>query len=352
MASCDALLPMDEIGQLDPKEIGDVAYMLANGQGKVRASRTGGARVTARWRVLFLSTGEKTLDDLNKESGKGTKAGQEVRFLDMPADAGAGMGLFEETHHCDTPGEFADYLANACGQFYGAPFRAFMEHLADRMAAEGVMGFREALLARMDTIATSYLQNWPKASAGALCCATLCMIALAGELATEFNLTGWDRDTPEVLVGLCFADWLRLRGTAGRREDEQAIQKLRDFISRNASARFEDWIDKSAEEQPQSGENGEPPKERYRTMNRAGWRRWVKAPDGRYVWLYLLTSDGMNEALNGVSARDAKQMLVDRGLLIKAKDGKFSELLRPPGQGQVRLYQVHHDILAVATGDR
>ncbi|MGF1277593.1 DUF927 domain-containing protein [Acetobacter pasteurianus] len=353
LASCDALLPMDEIGQLDPKEIGDVAYMLANGQGKVRASRTGGARVTARWRVLFLSTGEKTLDDLNKESGKGTKAGQEVRFVDVPADAGAGMGLFEETHHCDTPGEFADYLANACGQFYGAPFRAFMEHLADRMAAEGVRGLREALLARMDTIASAYLQNWPKASGQVRSVARrFAMIALAGELATEFDLTGWDRDTPEVLVGLCFADWLRLRGTAGRREDEQAIQQLRDFISRNASARFEDWVDKSAEEQPQSGEDGKPPAERYRTMNRAGWRCWVKAPDGRYVWRYLLTSAGMNEALNGLNARDAKKMLVERGLLIPAKDGKFSEILRPPGQGQVRLYQVHHDILAVAVGDK
>ncbi|KXV78549.1 hypothetical protein AD953_04000, partial [Acetobacter malorum] len=106
------------------------------------------------------------------------------------------------------------------------------------------------------------------------------------------------------------------------------------------------------EEQPQSGEDGKPPAERYRTMNRAGWRCWVKAPDGRYVWRYLLTSAGMNEALNGLNARDAKKMLVERGLLIPAKDGKFSEILRPPGQGQVRLYQVHHDILAVATGDK
>ncbi|MGO2958247.1 MAG: DUF927 domain-containing protein [Acetobacter sp.] len=353
LASCDNLLPLDEIGQLDPKEIGDVAYMLANGQGKVRASRTGSARATTRWRVLFLSTGEKTLDDLNKEAGRATKAGQEVRFCDVPADAGQGMGLFENIHHHDSPGEFADYLGTVCGQYYGAPLRAFLERLARRMEAEGIRPFREVLLERLEVIATGYLQNWPNASGQVRSVSRrFAMIALAGELATSFGLTGWDNDTAEALVGLAFGDWLRARGTAGRREDEQAVQQLRDFISRNSSARFEDWVDKTAEELPQSGEEGKPPAERYRTQNRAGWRYWVKAPDGRYVWRYLLTSAGMNEALNSLNIRDAKEVLVKRGLLIPAKDGKLSESLRPPGQGLVRLYQVHHDILAVATGDK
>lgn len=353
LASCDALLPMDEIGQLDPKEIGDVAYMLANGQGKVRASRTGGARATARWRVLFLSTGEKTLDDLNKEAGRATKAGQEVRFCDIPADAGQSMGLFEHTHHYDSPGEFSDYLGSACGQYYGAPLRAFLDKLTHRLNTEGFVSLRDGLLERMEAIASGYLKNWPNASGQVRSVSRrFAMIALAGELATSFDLTGWDNDTPEVLVGLCFGDWLRARGTSGRREDEQAIQQLRDFIARNASARFEDWVDKVAEDQPQSGEDGKPPPERYRTQNRAGWRCWTKLQDGRYVWRYLLTSAGMNEALNGLNARDAKRVLVERGLLIAGDDGKLAKPMRPPGQGAVRLYQVHHDILAVATGDK
>lgn len=353
LASCDALLPMDEIGQLDPKEIGDVAYMLANGQGKVRASRTGGARATARWRVLFLSTGEKTLDDLNNEAGRTTKAGQEVRFCDIPADAGQGMGLFENTHHYDSPGEFADYLGSACGQYYGAPLRVFLDRLTQCLGTEGLVPFRDKLLERMEAIASGYLKNWPNASGQVRSVSRrFAMIALAGELATSFGLTRWDNDTAEVLVGLCFSDWLRARGTSGRREDEQAIQQLRDFISRNASARFEDWVDKSAEEQPQSGEDGKPPPERYRTQNRAGWRYWVKAPDGRYVWRYLLTSAGMNEALNGLNLRDAKKVLAERGLLIAGDDGKLSKPVRPPGQGTVRLYEVAHDILAVNAGDR
>ena len=54
----DGLLILDELSQIDPKEAGEAAYLLANGQGKARASRTGAARQAARWRLLFLSAGE------------------------------------------------------------------------------------------------------------------------------------------------------------------------------------------------------------------------------------------------------------------------------------------------------
>lgn len=56
----DSLLILDELSQADPKEAGEAAYMLANGQGKTRATRTGAARKAATWRLMFLSAGEKT----------------------------------------------------------------------------------------------------------------------------------------------------------------------------------------------------------------------------------------------------------------------------------------------------
>jgi putative DNA primase/helicase len=43
-AHSGALLILDELGQVEPKEAGEIAYMLANGTGKHRADRTGGAR--------------------------------------------------------------------------------------------------------------------------------------------------------------------------------------------------------------------------------------------------------------------------------------------------------------------
>ena len=43
LAHCDALLCLDEMGQVDAKEAGQVSYMLANGSGKGRSRAEGGA---------------------------------------------------------------------------------------------------------------------------------------------------------------------------------------------------------------------------------------------------------------------------------------------------------------------
>ena len=109
---CDTFLALDELGQADGRTAAETAYMLANGQGKARATRSGGGRRPAAWRVLFLSTGEISLADKIGEDGRGrrAKAGQEVRVIDIPADAGAGLGLFEELHGVSGAAEFAKRL--------------------------------------------------------------------------------------------------------------------------------------------------------------------------------------------------------------------------------------------------
>lgn len=54
----DGLLIFDELSQIDPREAGEAAYLLANGQGKTRASKTGAAKQSASWSLIFLSAGE------------------------------------------------------------------------------------------------------------------------------------------------------------------------------------------------------------------------------------------------------------------------------------------------------
>ncbi|KFF84612.1 hypothetical protein AL062_11360 [Pseudomonas syringae pv. syringae] len=66
---------LDEIGVCDPRIIGETVYMLGNGTGKARANDRGQAgRQVQEWRLLFLSTGEKTLTrshhpDYGRENG-------------------------------------------------------------------------------------------------------------------------------------------------------------------------------------------------------------------------------------------------------------------------------------------
>jgi uncharacterized protein (DUF927 family) len=68
---CDALLCLDEMGQVDGREAGAIAYMLANGCGKARANRDGFARPAAEWRLLFLSSGEVGLAERHVVSPSG-----------------------------------------------------------------------------------------------------------------------------------------------------------------------------------------------------------------------------------------------------------------------------------------
>jgi putative DNA primase/helicase len=59
------------MSQVTARDAGEAAYMMANGSGKSRASRDGTARKSAKFRVLFLSSGEIGLADKVAEDGRG-----------------------------------------------------------------------------------------------------------------------------------------------------------------------------------------------------------------------------------------------------------------------------------------
>src|SRR5206468_9895549 len=122
----DTLLPLDELAQVDPREAGEIAYLLANGSGKARASRSGGARRPASWRLLFLSAGEIGLAQHMREGGKTVKAGQEVRLVEIPADAGAGFGVFEDLHGYESGAALAKAITDGASRFYGTALTAFL----------------------------------------------------------------------------------------------------------------------------------------------------------------------------------------------------------------------------------
>ncbi|MCQ8279910.1 DUF927 domain-containing protein [Acetobacteraceae bacterium KSS8] len=355
LASCDVLLPLDEMGQLDAREAGEIAYLLSNGQGKARASRTGAARSVSRFRVLFLSTGELGLADLNREAGKATKAGQEVRFADLPADAGAGMGLFENLHGEDTPDAFAKYLREATSRCYGAPLRGFLIALTEHLRRTGLEEMAAALRSR----ANAFLDRWLHAHADASgqvrsVAYRFALVAIGGELATEYGLTGWANDVAGVATEMCFQAWLTERGTVGRREEDQAVAQLRDFLSRHGESRFEKWFEGQPDEARQA-ETPLPPSERFRTQHRAGWRRWLVENDSdgsNGVWRYYLTAEAMSEALNGLNHRDAKRTLIERAFLVPGRDGKTASLISPPGHKKVRAYEILASIMAADEGDQ
>jgi uncharacterized protein (DUF927 family) len=330
-AHCDALLCLDEMGQVDAREAGEIAYMLANGFGKGRARRDGSARRPAQWRLLFLSSGEVSLADKMAEIGKRSKGGQEVRLVDIPADAGAGCGAFEELHGAASSGIFAEELRTATEQYYGAPIRRFIELLATRHAADP-SGLGELLRANRDEFLTAHLPDGGSGQVRSVC-SRFALVAAAGGLATAFGLTGWPDAEADSAAAVCFRAWLARRGSAGDHDIETAIRQVIAYIEAHGSSRFEAAWEDGAE----------------RVINRAGFRRRC---DHHGCWEYMvLPEQWRGEVAKGFDAPALARAMIERGQIIPGGDGKAAKPVKVPGHGTVRLYVLARGIIGLIEGN-
>ena len=335
-------LVLDELGQADGRDIGACAYMLQSGQGKSRLDRGAGLRAALTWRVLFLSTGELTLAAKMAEAGIKMRAGQGVRLVDLPADEGTGMGAFRELHGADSAGAFAQELREAAGKYYGTAFRAFIAHIVGRLEREP--GFQDHVRDEVDRLATAWLAPHGVHSGQVRTVARrFALIALAGNLATDAGITGWgtaeagERES-EWSARTCFAAWLLERGGAGSHEDAEAVAQLRAFISRHGAARFTVWVERDTADQTDTESMA--PREAYPTQHRAGWRKWVGGE-----WLYLVTAEGMSEALAGLQYKAALKLLVQRKFILPGAR-EIAQSLSPPGAKRMRLYVVPSAVIS------
>lgn len=229
----DTLLLLDELSQIDPKYAGEVAYMLANGQGKVRASKSGNARQRYGWQLLFLSSGEISLASHMMEAGKKSKAGQEVRMIDIPADAGEGCGVFETLHSYSDGATFSEDLKINCHKYYGVASEIFLE----KLVAEDPL----ALHTKIHYIQSEFISLLPKDCHGQIkrVAQRFALVAAAGELATEYGITGWQEKTAINAVRLCFEAWLNSRDAGSGSHEKQSIEDHVQHFFQEHVARFD-----------------------------------------------------------------------------------------------------------------
>jgi putative DNA primase/helicase len=236
----DTLLILDELSQIDSKFAGEVAYMLANGQGKARALKSGQTRQRLNWRLLFLSSGEISLASHMQEAGKRVKAGQEVRMVDIPAYAGCEKGIFETLHSFLHGAVFSESLKIACDNYYGTAGDKYLEHLVSMDTL--------SLHTKIQKLQAEFMQLIPIATHGQVkrVAQRFSLVAAAGELAIEFDITGWQKYEATKAVKLCFDAWLNARdGGIDSQEKDFTLEQVRHFFQENA-ARFDVFDDAEA----------------------------------------------------------------------------------------------------------
>lgn len=130
-------------------------------------------------------------------------------MADIPADAGAGMGTFECLHGLPDGAAFSSHLAHEVTLCHGAVGHAFLEWATQNA---------DVLAKRVRDAVTILAAAWvPEKASGqvARVAARFALVAVAGALATEAGLTGWDEGESEDAAKACFDAWLQARGGAG-----------------------------------------------------------------------------------------------------------------------------------------
>jgi hypothetical protein len=131
------LLDESQLAGEVPREVAETilhaGYRLQGGRDKVR--RTDQAPRWS-WRLLFLGTSEKSQAEMARDAGVRLQGGQVVRNVDVRADAGRGMGVWEDLHGASSPALFSDRFRENGRRYRGAAATAYLECLVADVARD------------------------------------------------------------------------------------------------------------------------------------------------------------------------------------------------------------------------
>ncbi|UWF49671.1 DUF927 domain-containing protein [Pseudomonas sp. N3-W] len=303
----DTILPLDEIKRADPKRVQEMAYSLANGQGKGTMTREREGRAKLSWRLLTLSSGERSLSEHAAISGNAAHAGAELRMVDVNAGTRTHRA-FDELHGLEGA-DFHRQLTVAVGAHHGHLGPAFVEKL---LASDDRTGLLEDFVG----VRASFVED--NAQAGRVA-DRFAVIALAGEMAIAYGLLPWKPGTALADCRLLYGEWLSRVGS-GNAEDRQILAGILDFIDRHGSSRFSDVDDVTPD---------------TKVFNRAGY--WELTGNNR---LYLFNKPALIEAAHGYGLSRIIKALEGANVLARRDNERKTKNYRLPGGGQARLYVV------------
>jgi uncharacterized protein (DUF927 family) len=145
------------------------------------------------------------------------------------------------------------------------------------------------------------------------------LVAMAGEIATSYGLTGWTKGESTTAVGKCFASWLDGFGGTGNREERALLAQVRSFFESNGNSRFQDAVG--------DGQH---------IIDRAGFFR--SSSDNPREFL-VLPECFRREVCVGFDLKYATRILREHGWLLAGND-KAAQKIRLPGLGPTRAYVI------------
>jgi uncharacterized protein (DUF927 family) len=323
----DTMLPLDEMSQSDTAKAGMIAYMLGNGKGKGRSSRTGMVRPVPTWRLMFLSTGEISLAEHTAASGGRVMAGQEVRLVNLPALATEEFGVFETIHGFPSSKHLVEHFWTMTATHFGHAGPAFIALLAHRDTRQAIVeairhGVKDFVETHVPAGADGQVQRVANRFG---------LVAAVGEIATRYGILPWQAGDAINAAAVCFNSFVTARGGVGNLEADQAIARVRHFLEVHGESRFTAI----------SGQVSTIDDARA-TINRAGFRKATS--DGRTEF-FVLPEAWVSEICDGTNPTQVTKAVRDANLLNTGPDGKSTVQIRLPSMGKKRVYHLKPDIL-------
>jgi uncharacterized protein (DUF927 family) len=306
---------LNEMGEaVSADEVGRVTYMVTNAVGKLRMRRDASHRDPLTWLLLFLSSGEISLEAKLAEGGHRPKAGQLVRLLDIHADRI--NGAFDDLGEVD-PHLYAQQCERVAETHFGTAGPEFVRQLLVR----GISG--EGIHARVQALVSKWL---PDGTAGAgqpaRAATRFALIATAGELATEFGILPWSASFATEAAEWAFGQWYAARGGESSYERRQAVAQVKLFIENYGESRFDLAVQPTDEHGAIAAAL-----DTRRASVRAGYRKGVGTDRRWMVWPGVWRV----EVCNGFDPVFVARELVAKGMLLPGSGDNLQKVVKIGG---------------------
>lgn len=309
----DTILILDEIKRADPKRVQEMAYAIANGMGKGTMTREREGRAKLMWRVLALSSGERSLTEHAAMSGNSAHAGAELRLVDINAGTRQ-FRAFDDVHGMSGQ-EFHRVLSDAVTRHFGHIGPRFVECL---FAIQEKENFNE----EFSKVKSLFHAN--SSQAGRVS-DRFAIMAFAGELAIRLKIIDWKKGTAITACQQLFGEWMAKMGD-GNAEDRQILRSIESFIELHGDSRFSDIHPVYDSPTP--------------IRDRAGFFE-KDIGDKR---LFLFTRASLEEAAPGFGCERVIRALATADALAKTDSDKtqkrFTKKYRRPGGGSLNAYVI------------
>lgn len=309
LAFNDNLLVLDELSQSDEQSLSQTIYGIGNGIEKGRGKAQGGNRPFKRWHLLYLSTGEESLSTKLAKAKRKPNAGMDMRFIDLDADAGKGLGLFDTVPDGEDSGALSDLIQQNANSYHGTAGAQWLNYLVNHKD-EVTKQAREAIGEFKRLAITNHHTAQHKSTS-----AYFALIGIAGEIATMQGLTGWNDGDAWRAAFIMFANWVDNFGH-GLKESQAVIEQVTSFIQSHGASRFEGIYSDSDNSKP--------------VINRAGFVRVNESNETEYLFF---PATFKNEVLAGLDLRTAISALKDAGMLHPRNENESQQVVRVQALG-------------------